>query len=191
MSTAIARLLARTAAVALLLALIAGAAQIVVMPIAAHIETLRERIDQERLMLGRLASMQASTEQLSERDAAARAARTASLFLEGESDAIRLANLQSLLADIAAKTGAKLRSTRTVSPRERNDLHLLGLQLQLSASIEQLQALLVAIEAQVPDLFVEALHVAPAANAQGPRAEGAGTLEIRLEVAGVAPRAKG
>ena len=117
MSTAIARLLARTAAVALLLALIAGAAQIVVMPIAAHIETLRERIDQERLMLGRLASMQASTEQLSERDAAARAARTASLFLEGESDAIRLANLQSLLADIAAKTGAKLRSTRTVSPR--------------------------------------------------------------------------
>ncbi len=186
----LARLLSRAAALALLLAVLAGAAQLLVAPVWAHIEGLRGRIEQERLMLGRLAALSSGQAELSNLDTSLKAARSARYFLDGDSDAIRLANLQSLLTALAAKAGVQLRSTRNVPARERNDLRLIGIQLQLGATLPQLQALLVDIEAQVPDLYVEALHVTPAASALGPRAENAGALEVRLEVAGATPKPK-
>ena len=184
MSHAITRFLKRLAALLLLAAVIGGIGLFVVLPVVSHVQALNSEIEQERATLGRLASMPDDANEAQAIDRMTARAKESRQFLEGESDPIRLANLQSLIGVIAAGQGVKLRSSRNLPPRERNEVRFVGVQLQLAANIEQLQKILVAIEAQRPYLFIDSLHITPMPGAVAAGGEEAGQLDARLEILG-------
>jgi hypothetical protein len=86
------------------------------------------------------------------------------------------------LSEIVSANGIKLRSARNLPSKERNDLHLLGIQLQFSAPIEKLQVILLALEEQTPVMLVENLQVTPLAISND---EERGNLDTRLDVFGI------
>jgi Type II secretion system (T2SS), protein M subtype b len=68
---------------------------------------------------------------------------------------------------------------------------MLGVQLQFSATVEQLQTILLAIETHRPHLRVEGLQVTVLQDTVAPGSNVPASLETRLDVMGVAPRQKG
>jgi general secretion pathway protein M len=161
-----------------------------VVPVRTKVADLADRIEQERLTLGRLSAIGNDETAARELDNATTTARAKGLFLEGESESIRMANLQSLLADIVAANGIKPRSIRNLPARERNDVRMLGVQLQLVATIDGLRKILIAIEEQRRVLIVEALQVSPLTGTWVGNDELRGTLDIRFDVFGVESRQK-
>jgi general secretion pathway protein M len=157
-------------------------ALLVIDPLYAHLSGLRSQIEQERTLVGRLTAVAGSQASVSSTESLSKLESDIGLFLPGESEAIRLANLQSRLSEIVSGKGIKLRSARNLPSKERYDLHLLGVQLQFAAPVEQLQPILAAIEAQKPLLFVEGLQVTPLANSSE---DEKGNLDTRFDVFGV------
>lgn len=191
MNLAIPRILKRLAALLLLVGVVGVIGGFVVMPVLAHIQTLQGDIENERGLLGRLATMPDDASEAQSIDRMTALAKQGHQFLEGESDPIRLANLQSLVGTIAAGQGVKLRSSRNLPPRERNDVRFVGVQLQFAATVEQLQKILVAIEAQRPYLFIDSLHITPMPGALAAGGEDSGQLDARLEILGATLPQKG
>ena len=175
-------------AVALLGLVVAAAVSLTIMPLYGKIADLDDRIQQERSTLGRLSAIGNDENAARELDGLTTAARSRGLFLEGESESIRMANLQSLLAEIVAANGIKPRSIRNLPARDRNDLRMLGVQLQLVANIETLRKILVAIEEQRRVLLVDQMQVAPLTGTWVGNEEQRGTLDIRFDIFGVEGR---
>lgn len=178
----------RLLAVALLVLAVAIFWGLVVSPLRARLADLDDRIEQERGILGRLSAIASDQAGARELDRRTKAALASGLFLDGESEAIKLASLQSRLSEIIAANGTKLRSARNLPPRERNDVRLLGVQLQLSAPIEQLQKILLTIEEQKPLMLIDSLQITPLAFSNE---EERGMLDARMDVFGVESRRKG
>jgi hypothetical protein len=172
----------RLLAVSLLLALLGGLAELIVIPYVSHVVEVREHIAQERLVQGHLLAQKQRDEGLIANSKRDRDDEDRGLFLDGESDPIRLANLQSLVSGIVTRSNVKLRSSRNLTARERSDVRFVGLQLQFSATIEQLQNILVTIENQQPYLFIESLHVTPMPGAIAAGGEATGQLDARLDI---------
>lgn len=178
------RTLSRICALALLGFVIGAIGLLGVMPVVSKIQELRSDIEAERSKLGRLSSMPDDAGKAQSIDRLTARARESRLFLDGESDPIRLANLQALIGTIAAGQGVKLRSSRNLPARERNELRFVGIQLQFAATVEQLQKILVALEAQRPYLFIDVLHITPVPGGLGSNGDEPGQLDARLEVLG-------
>lgn len=183
--------LRRLLAVGLLGMVGGGVVLLVVAPLWAHIAGLKDRIDQERMMTSRLAAAVSDDSARQTLEQQTKAAKAAGLFIEGESESIRLAALQSSLSGIAAANGIKLRSARNLPGREKGDLHLVGVQLQLAAPIEKLQKILLDIEQSKPSLFVDSLQVTPVALSRVADDEQPGLLDARFDVFAVEARQKG
>ena len=183
--------LRRLLAVGLLGMVGGGVVLLVVAPLWAHIADLKERIDQERMMTSRLTAAVSDDSARQTLEQQTKAAKAAGLFIEGESESIRLAALQSSLSGIAAANGIKLRSARNLPGREKGDLHLVGVQLQLAAPIEKLQKILLDIEQSKPSLFVDSLQVTPVAVSRVADDEQPGLLDARFDVFAVEARQKG
>jgi general secretion pathway protein M len=178
------------AAVVLLLVTVALIWFLGVLPLSAHFERLGEEIANQRTTLGRFAAVAALQNRLGDAERAGRAASASAAYLAGEGDQIKSATLQTLLANIAAENGLRLTSTRALNPIERNDLRLIGVRVQFTASIEQLREILYAVESKQPFLFVEGLQVhTVSAMAHDP--EHAGILDVRADIYGAAPRKRG
>lgn len=175
-----------------LLGLAAGCVGLLVIaPLWAHITDLKDRIDQERMMMSRLSAAVSDDSSRQMLEQQTKAAKAAGLFIEGESESIRLATLQSNLSSIAAANGVKLRSSRNLPGRERGDLRLVGVQLQLAAPIEKLQKMLFDIEQSRPCLFVDSLQVTPVTLSRVVDDDQPGLLDARFDVFAVEARQKG
>ncbi len=186
----LAKPLRRLLALVLLGFALTGIAALTILPFYDRLANLQEKIDQERATLGRFEAIERDQQEARDLDRRATAARANGMFLDGESESIRMANLQSLLAEILATNGIKLRSIRNLPSRERNELRLLGVQLQFVAPIEALRKILVAIEEQRRLLIVDAMQVAPLTGTWAGSEELRGTLDIRFDIFGVEPRQK-
>lgn len=175
-------------ALALLFVPLATIAGVMLGPVSAHIADIKDRIEQERLVAGRFSQL--VNRDAGETDPSKRTeeAKDKELFVSGTSEAIRLSNLQSMLANIVTANGLKLRSTRALRIREKNELRLLGVQIQLQASIDKLQALLLDIEKHRPALLVSGMHVFPMMNARVPGSQTLGQLDAHLDVFAVEER---
>ena len=117
-------------------------------------------------------------------------AKASGVFIEGESESIRLAALQSKLSAIAGANGVKLRSARNLPSRDKNELRLVGVQLQLMAPLDKLQKILLEIEQHKPSLFVDSLQISPGSPARSVDDE-VGMLDARFDVYAVESRQKG
>jgi general secretion pathway protein M len=180
----------RLAAVALLIATLTAIALLTVVPIREHIATVEEQIEAERTLLGRFAAVASQESQAAEFDRAGRAAIESGAYLRGDTETIKASALQTLLSETAAARGVRLYSTRALPPRERDGLRFLGVGVQFQARIDQLRALMHAVEAARPFLFVEGLQIHPL-DAYSPRdPEHGGLLDVRFDVFGAVPQTK-
>ena len=181
----------RLLAVALLVVPVGAVGFAAVYPILSHVADLQDRIGQERLMLGKLTSLTSDDSAKRILEEQTKTARASGIFIEGESESIRLSTLQSNLSAIAAANGVKLRSARNLASRDKNDLRLIGVQLQLAAPLDKLQKLLLDLEQAKPALFVDALQITPLAVSRSADDEQVGLLDARFDVFAVETRQKG
>jgi hypothetical protein len=179
--------LSKAFALGLLAVVIAGFVIGIVQPLTRRLTAAEESIAQQRSLLGRLTN---STQATAADAAQAPAIQTtaADVFLKGDSDAGRIAGLQSRVDAIAQQAGARLSSTQVVAPRDTGGLRLLGIETQFSANLDQLQRILFELETQKPYLLIESLHVTQAADSETIDRP---ALDIRIGVAGAAERKKG
>ena len=177
MSAGVSRPVRRLAAVGLALAVLlalAGALEPALrrlLTIGAEIEAGRERLGQ-LTALARAAPGSGGALEAEER------AIGAALFLDGESEAIQLANLQAGVRGLAERAGIRLRSIQTMAPVKRDDMSLAGVRLAMQAPIEALQRLLLAIDQHRPLLMLDGLEIAPIEG--GPT--GARSLQIDMRL---------
>lgn len=181
----------RTLAVSLLLAVIAAAAAFIISPVWSHIADLNDRIEQSRMMVGRLASATSGDGTRNKIAQRTEAAQKAGLFIEGESESIKVSALQSKLAEIVAGQGVKLRSARNLAGRERNDLRLIGIQLQMAVSVDRLQKIMFEIERHKPVFIIEYIHVTPMDASRVADGGQTGQLDARLDVFAIEAKQKG
>ncbi len=179
--------LSKALAVAVLVAIGFSFVNLVVKPFAAQRADLEDGIETQRALLGRLLAAENAAATNASSGRKPDLAQKGAVFLEGESDAIRLAGLQSRLSEAAHGIGARLASTQAMPPRDEGGVRLIGVQTQLSATIQQLQKLVFDLETARPVLIVQALHVS-----RGPDREGQEVtdLDVRLTVLGATPRVK-
>lgn len=107
---------------------------------------LRAAADQVPALRTRLASLKAS-------------ASNRKITLEGNSDAIASANLQSLVDELATSAGVTVASTEGLAPDDRGPYRRIGLRIALNGDYENLLALLAAIEKATPPLVIENLQI--------------------------------
>lgn len=187
MKTRLSRATRRVAAVGLLALVLAFAALTTVVPLAARVAELRDQIEMERTLLGRLTVVAARKTKMSEYEQVGRAAIESGAYLKGDSEALMAAGLQTSLAQLAAATRVRFNSTRALPPRERDAMRFIGVSLQFRAEIEQLRAFLFRIESHRPFLFVEGLQVRPVSPFSQSDAKLHGLLDVRLDAFGVLP----
>ena len=101
-------------------------------------------------------------------------------FLPGDSELAVQANLQTTLTGLAQASGVRIRSARKLPERERAPFKLVGMGLNLTTDIANVQKILYAIETARPYLFVESLDISPLGGANPP--PGQRMLEVRLDV---------
>jgi hypothetical protein len=113
-----------------------------------------------------------------------RFADAATWRLDGSSPELLSAQLQRLIEGAAAQAGASVASSRTAPVRIEGPLSRVGLDFDVQATLPALQALLHAIEAARPPIFVDRLTV------QRPETGAQADLAIGLQVSIYAARAR-
>ncbi len=180
----------QTLALLLLATAIGVIAFLLVGPVVGQILDLQDRIQQERMIIGRLNGALSDNGLAEEARQRNSLARIQGLFVQGESEAIRVASIQSQLMEILAAHQIKPRSVRNLPAREQSNLRLAGIQLQLSAPIDRLQAILMTIESHRPLFLIEMLQITAPAFAVGTDGEEGNNIEARLDVFGVEAQQK-
>ena len=147
---------------ALLLLLVAlGAVYLVVA--APLIELYAGRaalVEDKRMLVPRLQAAADELPELRERVTELRATAGArKVTLEGSSDAIASANLQSHIAELAASAGVTVASTESLPVETRGGYRRIGLRFTLSGVYEALLKLIANLEGTSPPLVVENLHI--------------------------------
>jgi hypothetical protein len=187
----------RIAALGLLAGVLAAAYALVIEPISRRIGTALDRIATERTLLARLD--QAAVNAAAKTSARAAADQLAgatgnpplsALVLDGESEAVMAARLQSVVQSAAGRAeGVRISSTRSLPPRERDGLRLIGLEVRCTASLEAAQKLLIGLEGSRPLVLIEVLQLTPASPRSGsdetPRID---VFDVRIELYGAAGR---
>ncbi len=164
----------RVARLLALLLLIVALAAVYLLVVAPVLGFYRERaaVLEERLLLApRLKAAAAEVPALKERLAAlAVQSRARKITLDGASDAIASANLESRIDALAGTVGATVGSTESLPAKAVGPYRRIGLRVVLSGSYETMVKLLAALDETTPPLVIDDLEVhgmiLPAAQAR-------------------------
>src|SRR5260370_31451187 len=85
--------------------------------------------------------------------------RARKVMLDGASDAIASASLQSRIEELAASVGATIGSVESLPAEARAGYRRVGLRYVLSGPYESLVKLLAKLEAATPPLVIDNLHI--------------------------------
>ena len=147
-------------ALSLLLVVLGGVYLMVVSPLlglyaerAAVLENRRMLVPRLRAAADELPSLRARVEQLRA------AAGTRKITLEGASDAIASATLQSRIEELATSAGATIGSTESLPAEARSGYRRIGLRYVLSGSYETLVKFLARLESATPPVVIDNLHI--------------------------------
>jgi general secretion pathway protein M len=144
------------------LALIAlgGAYFLLVAPVVDFYAERQASLEDRRMVLPRLLAAAGALPSLRARVTQLRAAASLrKVTLEGASDAIASADLESRIDALATSVGATVGSTESLPPEARGAYRRIGLRLALSGSYETLVKLIARIEAATPPLIVDNLQI--------------------------------
>jgi hypothetical protein len=186
MSERFSPLLHRLAALGLLFFAVGILVMLIGLPLINHFDGLRAEIAAQRELLARFEAFAANKDAARSLAERSEAAMRSGIFLAGDTDPLRAANLQAVITDIAQTQGARLSSARALPVEDRDGLHFIGVQAELETGIQQLQNIILALESHRPYLFVQSLQVAPVAG----RRPDTDALKIRFGIVGVAARAE-
>jgi general secretion pathway protein M len=148
----------------LALAIAGLAVAIVYLAVAAPLLDLYARrqafLENQRMLAPRLEAAEAALPALRARITALHAAeRTLKVTLDGASDAIASANLQSRIEALAASAGAAIGSTESLPAATVAGYRRIGLRLVLSGSYETIVKLLATIQSATPPLVIDNLQI--------------------------------
>ncbi|HUC72909.1 MAG TPA: type II secretion system protein GspM [Stellaceae bacterium] len=147
-------------AVGLLLLVLGSFYFLAVAPLVELYQQRQARIEDGRMLLPRLHAVAAGLPALRARVAELRAAaRTRKVTLEGASDAIASASLQSRIEGFATSVGATIGSTESLPADTLDGYRRIGLRFALNGTYETLVRLLAELEEATPPLVVDNLQV--------------------------------
>jgi general secretion pathway protein M len=113
-----------------------------------------------RLLIPRMEAVAAELPALRARLAERRAtASTKGITLDGASDALAAANLQSRVEELAVSSGVAIGSTEGLAPANRAPYRRIGLRIVVTGEYEALVRLLAALEAAAPPLVPDNLQI--------------------------------
>jgi general secretion pathway protein M len=150
----------RLLALGLVLITLGGLYFMAVAPLLDLYAGRQQQLEDGRMLLPRLQAAAATLPELRARVAELHeAARTRKVTLDGASDAIASANLQSRIDALAASVGAMIGSTESLPAESSNGYRRIGLRFALSGSYETLVKLLAKLEEATPPLIVDNLQI--------------------------------
>jgi hypothetical protein len=166
-------------------AVLSGFLCVFVWPIQAFFADRDAQISQQRAILVRLNAIAAQRATVA--DLAAQSASDGSAeFLQGGNDGVAAANLQTLVKGMVESTGAKLRSVRTLPTKPQDDTKFIGVQLEITGTIQAVYQAVRTIETAKPFLFIEDALLRPtqrvAMTPPGMSAEP--TIDAQLDIVG-------
>jgi general secretion pathway protein M len=110
------------------------------------------------------------------------AAGTRKITLDGASDAVAAANLQSRIEELATSVGATIGSTESLPAEVRAGYRRIGLRYVLSGQYETLVKFIAKLETAIPPLVIDNVHIHGVLRRPGtPTASG---LDAGLDVYG-------
>ncbi len=146
--------------VGLLLLVLGSLYFLAVAPLVDLYQQREARIEDGRMLLPRLEAVADGLPMLRARVAQLRAAAlTRKVTLDGASDAIASANLQSRIEGFATSVGATIGSTESLPVEKRDGYRRIGLRFALNGPYETLVRLLARLEQATPPLVVDNLQV--------------------------------
>ena len=120
---------------------------------AAVLDNRRMLVPRLRAAADELPALRARVEQLRA------AAGTRKITLDGASDAIAAATLQSRIEELATSAGATIGSTESLPAEARPGYRRIGLRYVLSGSYETLVKFLAKLDSATPPLVIDNLHI--------------------------------
>lgn len=150
----------RLLAVSLLVVALGGVYLVVIAPLLDLYAERAAVLEDQRMLLPRLRAAAAELPGLRARIEQLRAtAGTRKITLEGASDALAAAALQSRIEEFAASVGATIGSTESLPVEPRSGYRRIGLRYVLSGPYETLVKFLAKLEAATPPLVIDNLHI--------------------------------
>ena len=150
----------RLLASSLAFVVLAGLYFLAVAPLLDLYAAREAALEDGRILLPRLQSTAAALPALRARVAELRAAaRTRKVTLDGASDAIASATLQSRIEGFAASLGATIGSTESLPAETRDGYRRIGLRFALNGTYDTLVKLLAKLEEATPPLVVDNLQI--------------------------------
>ena len=147
-------------AVSLLLTAFAAVYLVVVSPLLDLYEQRAVLLEDRLLLLPRLRAAAEELPALRERVEQLRsAAGSRKITLEGASDAIAAATLQSRIEELATSVGATIGSTESLPVETRSGYRRIGLRYVLSGQYETLVKFLAKLDTATPPLVIDNLHI--------------------------------
>ncbi len=182
-------LIAKMAAVAILVILLLASYQLIIQPLIGLYQTNRDKITRSYELLQRYQALADEGPVLIERLASLDDDQEAFAgYLEGPSDALAAAQLQNLATDIIEATKGDIKSSQTLpvvvieaDPTVRRP----GVKLRFETSIDGLAAALYDLETVEPHLFIDQMIVTSGrARRAHPETDEDTKLDVRLDLFG-------
>jgi hypothetical protein len=170
-------------ALALLLAALGAIYLLAAAPLLDFYAGRAAALENARMLVPRLKAAADELPGLHARAAELRAtASTHKVTVDGSSDAIASANLQSHIAELAAAAGVTIGSTESLPAEMRGGYRRIGLRYALSGPYETLMKFLARLDAATPPLVVDNLSIHGVMRR--PDAPAASALDAGLDVYG-------
>ena len=133
---------------------------VVVAPVVAFYDQREVTLEQQRMLEPRLRATAATVPVLRSQLAKLREVTSdRKVVLDGASDAIAAANLQSRIEGLAASSGVAISSTEALPPEARGPYRRIGLRIAIGGSYEGVVRLLAAIETTATPLILDNLQI--------------------------------
>ncbi|MBV8777902.1 MAG: hypothetical protein JO258_11965 [Alphaproteobacteria bacterium] len=153
-------------------------------PLVALYESRQEALDGRRVLAAKLTAAAERMPGLRERASQLRASSGENrVVLEGASDALAAAGLQSRLEEMASATGATIASSESLPSEPREGFRRVGIRLAVSGRYDSLLHFFAALESAAPPLVVDNARLSGGLAAV--TAGGAAPLTASLEIAGL------
>jgi general secretion pathway protein M len=147
-------------ALSLLFIVLGGVYLLVISPVLNFYADQAAALENRRMLLPRLQAAADELPALRTRVEQLRAAAgTRKITLEGASDALAAAALQSRIEELAASVGATIGSTESLPVETRSGYRRIGLRYVLSGPYETLVKFLAKLESATPPLVIDNLHI--------------------------------
>jgi general secretion pathway protein M len=174
----------RVLAVSVLCAVIGLGYAAIVAPLVDVYRNGKAALANRELLVPKLEHLVAEIPALRARLAALQTAGTLNnVTLDGATDALASANLQSRLEQLAASNGVAIATTEAIAAEDRGPYRRIGLRLAVNGKYEAIVKLLAAIEETAPPLVLDGLQIHGLLRAV--EARSGYPLETRFEVYGL------